>query len=97
MYHKLSFDQKQQKTQLFFVKLHSEFYSVIQNYQNFSTNQVKLVLLITHLEKLHNIKKKFRVKNTQFEKNKNKKFLKSYSNKNSQQDYKYKHNDVFIR
>src|SRR2546430_8132187 len=95
MYHKLSSDQKQQKTQLFFVKLHSEFHSVIQNYQNSSTNQVKLVLLMTYLERLHDIKKKFKIKNTQFERNKNKKFLKSCFNKNSQQDHKHKHNSTF--
>ena len=83
MYHKLSSDQEQQKTQLFFVKLHSELCSVIQNYQNSSTNQVELVLLATHLERLHNIKRKFRIKNTQSERNKNKKFSKSCFNKNS--------------
>ena len=64
MYHKLSFDQKQQKIQLFFVKLHSELHFVIQNYQNFSTNQVELISLTTHFEKLHDIKRKFRIKNT---------------------------------
>ena len=31
----------------------------------------------------------------QFKKNKNKKFSKLYFNKNLQQDYKHKHNDVF--
>ena len=91
MYHELSSDQEQQKMQLFFAKLHSELCSVIQNYQNFFTNQVKLVLLMIHLEKLHDIKKKFRIKNTQFEKNKNKKFSKSYFNKNLQQDHKHKY------
>ena len=80
---------------MFFIKLHFEFHFVIQNYQNFFTNQVKLVLLMIHLEKLHDIKKKFRIKNTQFEKNKNKKFSKSYFNKNSQQDHKCKHDDIF--
>ena len=97
IYHELSSDQKQQKTQLFFAKLHSELHFVIQNYQNFFTNQVELVLLITHLEKLHDIKKKFRIKNTQFKKNKNKKFSKSCFNKNSQQDYKYKYDNMFIK
>src|SRR5438034_11233315 len=80
--------------QLFFVKLHSEFYFVIQNYQNFSTNQIKLVLLMTCLERLHNIKKKFRVKNMQFKRNKNKKFSKSCFNKNLQQDHKHKCDSV---
>ena len=94
MYHKLSSDQKQQKTQLFFAKLHSELHSVIQNYQNSSTNQVKLVSLMTHLKKLHNIKRKFKIKNMQFKKNKNKKLSRSYSNKNLQQDHKHKHNDT---
>ena len=56
-------DQKQQKTQLFFVKLHFELHFVIQNYQNSFTNQVKLILLMTHLERLHDIKRKFRIKN----------------------------------
>ena len=86
-----------EKTQLFFVKLHSEFHSVIQNYQNSSTNQVELVSLMTHLERLHDIKKKFRVKNMQSEKNKNKKFSKSCSNKNLQQDHKHKCDDTFMR
>src|SRR5438034_5193447 len=94
MYHELSSDQEQQKMQLFFVKLHSELCSVIQNYQNSSTNQVKLVSLTTHLERLHDIKRKFRVKNTQSEKNKNKKFSKSCSNKNLQQDHKHKHDSA---
>ena len=83
--------------QLFFVKLYSEFYFIIQNYQNSFMNQVKLVSLMTHFERLHDIKKKFRIKNMQFKKNKNKKLSKSCFNKNSQQDYKHKHNDVFIR
>ena len=80
--------------QLFFAKLHSELCFIIQNYQNFSTNQVELVSLMTHLEKLHDIKRKFKIKNMQFKKNKNKKFSKSCSNKNSQQDYKHKHNSM---
>src|SRR5437762_14191564 len=97
MYHELLSDQKQQKTQLFFIKLHSKLHSVIQNYQNSSTNQVKLVSLMIHLEKLHDIKKKFRIKNTQSKKNKNKKFSKSCSNKNLQQDHKHKYDNVFMR
>ena len=94
MYHELSSDQEQQKTQLFFIKLHSELHSIIQNYQNSFMNQVELVLLTTHLERLHDIKKKFRIKNTQFERNKNKKLSKSCSNKNLQQDHKHKHNST---
>ena len=50
---------------------------------------------MTHLERLHDIKRKFRIKNIQSEKDKNKKFSKSCFNKNSQQDYKYKHDDMF--
>ena len=50
---------------------------------------------MTCLERLHDIKKKFRIKNMQFEKNKNKKFSKSCSNKNLQQDHKHKHNSMF--
>ena len=96
MYHELLSDQKQQKTQLFFIKLHSELYFVIQNYQNSSINQVKLILLMTYLERLHDIKRKFKIKNMQFKKNKNKKFSKSCFNKNLQQDHKYKYNDMFI-
>ena len=80
--------------QLFFVKLHSELHSVIQNYQNSSTNQVKLVLLTTCLKKLHSIKKKFKIKNMQSKRDKNKKFSKSCSNKNLQQDHKCKCDDV---
>ena len=94
MYYELSSNQEQQKMQLFFAKLHSELHSVIQNYQNSSTNQVKLVSLMTHLEKLHSIKKKFRVKNTQSERDKNKKFSKSCSNKNLQQNHKHKHDSM---
>src|SRR5947207_11740069 len=94
MYHELSSDQKQQKIQLFFIKLHSELCFVIQNYQNSSTNQVELVSLTTHLEKLHDIKRKFRIKNTQSERNKNKKLSKSCSNKNLQQDHKHKYDSV---
>ena len=73
---------------------HSELHSVIQNYQNSFTNQVKLVSLTTCFERLHNIKKKFKIKNTQFKKNKNKKFSKSCSNKNLQQDHKHKHDSA---
>ena len=97
MYYELSSDQKQQKMQLFFIKLHSELCFVIQNYQNSSTNQVKLVLLITYLERLHDIKRKFRIKNTQFERDKNKKFSKSCFNKNLQQNHKCKCDDMFMR
>ena len=97
IYHELSSDQKQQKMQLFFVKLHSEFCFVIQNYQNSFMNQVELVLLTTCLERLHSIKRKFKIKNMQFKKNKNKKFSKSYFNKNSQQDYKHKYNSTSTR
>ena len=83
--------------QLFFVKLHSEFYFIIQNYQNSFINQVELILLMTCFEKLHDIKKKFRIKNMQSERNKNKKFLKSCFNKNLQQDHKHKYNDVIMK
>ena len=52
---------------------------------------------MTCLERLHDIKRKFKIKNMQFEKNKNKKFSKSCFNKNLQQDHKYKCDDVFMK
>src|SRR5204862_8237091 len=50
--------------------------------------------MTTHIKRLHDIKKKFKIKNMQFKKNKNKKLSKSCFNKNLQQDHKYKHNNM---